>query len=327
MYTKIIESSYFTKNTRGNFMRIHIKKIEENDKSIIPAFEMEVKLTGIYTDMIRTQLILDQLSKIGYTYRMNEGHYPLLTVEETFRFYMGLGDCTIPLHEMLTLFRLKDERKTKVKHLSESAKNCLSFLRSYLFTKELLVIEEPFDRLDEEYQRNIIRLIKRMVDKDISILLLSNNLEELLLVTEDIYRLDQSGFHQLDFKEDQDEIAVVTEEPIIKIEKIQTKHQDKTILFNPPEIDYIESMEGKVYVNVAGTSYSCAYTLQELEMRLQAYGFYRCHRSYIVNLQKVREIITWTKNSYSLKLNVQDGVIIPLSRARIKELKELIGIL
>jgi len=117
------------------------------------------------------------------------------------------------------------------------------------------------------------------------------------------------------------------EEPIIKIEKIQTKHQDKTILFNPPEIDYIESVEGTVYVNVAGTSYSCALTLQELEKRLRPYGFYRCHRSYIVNLQKVREIITWTKNSYSLKLNVQEGIVIPLSRAKLTELKELIGIL
>ena len=79
-------------------------------------------------------------------------------------------------------------------------------------------------------------------------------------------------------------------------------------------------------MNVAGTSYSCALTLQELEKRLRAYGFYRCHRSYIVNLQKVREIITWTKNSYSLKLNVGEGTVVPLSRSKLSELKELIGI-
>ena len=94
------------------------------------------------------------------------------------------------------------------------------------------------------------------------ILLLSHNLEELLLVTEDIYRIDHFCFHKMDFAEEQSTSS--SEEPIIKIEKIQTKKNDKTILFNPPEIDYIESVEGEVLVNVAGTSYSCSLTLQEL---------------------------------------------------------------
>ncbi|MDR0435024.1 MAG: LytTR family transcriptional regulator DNA-binding domain-containing protein [Gracilibacteraceae bacterium] len=41
---------------------------------------------------------------------------------------------------------------------------------------------------------------------------------------------------------------------------------------------------------------------------MKPYGFFRCHRSYIVNLQKVREIITWTRNSYGLILD-DDGTI------------------
>lgn len=57
-------------------------------------------------------------------------------------------------------------------------------------------------------------------------------------------------------------------------------------------------------------------TLQQLEGRLKPYGFYRCHRSYIVNLQKVREIIIWSKNSYSLKLIGDENTIIPLSRMK-----------
>lgn len=307
-------------------MDIQLAEIEDNNKIIIPAITIDAKVTAIYTDIKRTQILMKQLRKKGYTHHVNEGHYPYLNVEETFRFYMKLGDCSISVDEMLQHFHLKDERKIKVKNLSESAKNCLSFLRPFLFTKELLIIEEPFYRLDEEYRQTMVSLLHKMSDEGKTILLLGSNLEELLFVTEDIYRLDHSGFHKLDFKEERDELETKEEEPNIKIEKIQTKHQDKTILFNPPEIDFIESMEGKVYVNVAGTSYSCVQTLQELEKRLHPYGFYRCHRSYIVNLQKVREIITWTKNSYSLKLNVQEGVIIPLSRTKLKELKQLIGI-
>lgn len=307
-------------------MQIQLAEVKERDQVMIPSFTIEATITGIYTDMKRVQMIIEQLKKTGYTHRINEGHYPYLNVEETFKFYMDLGHCEMPLETMMTLFGFQHQRTTKVGKLTESAKNCLSFLRPFLYTKDLLIIEEPLDRLDEEDRQVIIQLIQQMATEQKTILLLSSNLEELLFMTDDIYRIDNTGFHKMDFSE---EVVATTsvEEPSIKIEKIQTKHNDKTILFNPPEIDYIESVEGTVYVNVAGTSYSCALTLNELEKRLRAYGFYRCHRSYIVNLQKVREIITWTKNSYSLKLSVQEGVVIPLSRARLTELKGLLGIL
>lgn len=308
-------------------MNIQLEEVKEKNKILIPAFTFDVKITGIYTDIKRTQLLMEQLKPIGYVHRVNEGHHAFLTVEETFRFYMDLGNCPISLEDMLQLFGLQHKRKEKVKKLTESAKNCLSFLRPFLYSKDLLIIEEPFDRLDEEARQTIVQLLNQMAAEQRNILLLSSNLEELLFITEDIYRIDHSEFHKIDFEgELTTQTSVEEEEPIIKIEKIQTKHNDKIILFNPPEIDYIESIDGTVYVNVAGTGYSCALTLQELEKRLRAYGFYRCHRSYIVNLQKVREIITWTKNSYSLKLNVQENTVVPLSRTKLSEMKELIGI-
>jgi ABC-2 type transport system ATP-binding protein len=112
----------------------------------------------------------------------------------------------------------------------------------------------------------------------------------------------------------------------ITIQKISTRRNDKVILFNPPEIDFIESVEGSIIVHVGGESYDCAMTLTELEQRLLNFGFYRCHRSYIVNLQKVREIITWTKNSYSLRLSTGKDAVVPLSRSKLQELKVLLNI-
>ncbi|OUZ40999.1 hypothetical protein CBM15_03495 [Solibacillus kalamii] len=50
------------------------------------------------------------------------------------------------------------------------------------------------------------------------------------------------------------------------------------------------------------------------------------HRSSIVNLQKVREIITWTRNSYSLSLQSTNKSEGPLSRTKLSELKETVGI-
>jgi ABC-2 type transport system ATP-binding protein len=112
----------------------------------------------------------------------------------------------------------------------------------------------------------------------------------------------------------------------ITLQKISTKRKDKVILFDPPEIDYIESLDGSILVHAGGENYDCALTLTELEQKLLSFGFFRCHRSYIVNLQKVREIITWTKNSYSLRLHTGKDDVVPLSRSKLQELKALLNL-
>ena len=63
-------------------------------------------------------------------------------------------------------------------------------------------------------------------------------------------------------------------------------------------------------------------TLQNAEDELSGHGFYRCHRSYIVNLHKVKEIITWSKNAYSVIIDNNEESKIPLSRAKYNEIQE-----
>ncbi|MFD0588772.1 LytTR family transcriptional regulator DNA-binding domain-containing protein [Paenibacillus sp. GCM10027627] len=112
----------------------------------------------------------------------------------------------------------------------------------------------------------------------------------------------------------------------VRFEKIPTRMNDKMILFNPPEIDYIESSEGQSNLYIGGESYPTAFKINELEERLSRYGFFRCHRSYIVNLQKVREVITFTRNSYSLILDDAAKSSVPLSKTKMAELKEMMGL-
>lgn len=57
------------------------------------------------------------------------------------------------------------------------------------------------------------------------------------------------------------------------------------------------------HIHVREGDFVCTLTLSELEARLTGFGFFRCHRSYLVNLQRVREVITWTRNSFSLILD------------------------
>ena len=66
-------------------------------------------------------------------------------------------------------------------------------------------------------------------------------------------------------------------------------------------------------------------TYGELEERLARSGFFRAHRAYLVNLQHVKEVIPYTRNSFTLVLDEADGTEIPLSKTAARELKELLG--
>lgn len=63
-------------------------------------------------------------------------------------------------------------------------------------------------------------------------------------------------------------------------------------------------------------------TLDALEERLARYGFFRAHRSYVVNLQHLRSIIVWTRNAYTLTLHCKREV--PLSKHRLAALRRML---
>ena len=52
-------------------------------------------------------------------------------------------------------------------------------------------------------------------------------------------------------------------------------------------------------------------------------GFLQTHRSYLVNLQHVTEVIPYTRSSFSLRLDDPDGTLVPLSRDAAQELRTL----
>lgn len=282
-------------------------------------------IIGIYTDQAKIQYLLRALAKRPniYTHLKDEQLYERLTVKEYVTFLKRLFKSTEDVTSLLHLVALQDKRSTKIIHLSNSSRQLLHYLKIYLTPHTTIVIEEPFQNMEEFPKQLSIQLFEKMTDK--MILLLTNNLEDLLIACQETSRLDAQGLRLLDIAERAEHVEIPQVVGPIKIEKIPTKKNEKIILFDPPEIDYIESVEGEVFIYVAGEAYPCALTLTALEERLLPLGFFRCHRSYIVNLQKVREIITWTKNSYSLAVHTSKTTV-PLSKNKLTALKELIGI-
>ena len=310
-------------------INISLKPYTEAGELLIPAVHLKIenKITAIYSDVTKLNYLKQQLLKEQniYVHTQDDGQYNRLTVEETFRYYTMLYEANMKAEQLWKEFGLQQQLKNKVGELTSSEKRLLSFIQPFLQQKQCIAFVEPFQNLQQAERKIILHLLSLLQNQEKQIILLSNNLEDLIISGGEIFRLNEQGLHPIHMEEERDEqIPVDTIQ--LKIEKIPTKKDEKIILFNPPEIDYIESIEGDVFVYVGGEAFPCTLTLSDLENRLKPFGFFRCHRSYIVNLQKVREIISWTRNSYSLSLQGFAKAEVPLSRNKLAELKDIVGI-
>ncbi|HEY8487566.1 MAG TPA: LytTR family DNA-binding domain-containing protein [Thermaerobacter sp.] len=88
------------------------------------------------------------------------------------------------------------------------------------------------------------------------------------------------------------------------------------------EVVYAEAENDQVFVYTATHRFPTRYTLRELEELLPPDRFFRCHRGYIVNLRKVREISPFFNGTYNLTVvHAGQPVTIPVARSRVPELK------
>ena len=106
--------------------------------------------------------------------------------------------------------------------------------------------------------------------------------------------------------------------------KIPVRLEGSVALINPAEILFASAQDGRAVLQLADEALPTQYTLGELEERLGRSGFFRAHRSYLVNLQHVREVIPYTRATYTLRLNDADGTEVPLSRDAARELRALL---
>lgn len=67
-------------------------------------------------------------------------------------------------------------------------------------------------------------------------------------------------------------------------------------------------------------------TIEELLDQLDSAVFWRAHRSYVVNINQIREVVPWFKSTYQLRMNDKKQTEIPVSRAQTKRLRELFNL-
>ncbi|WP_315067298.1 LytTR family DNA-binding domain-containing protein [uncultured Clostridium sp.] len=107
--------------------------------------------------------------------------------------------------------------------------------------------------------------------------------------------------------------------------KINLWKNEKIIVVSMNDIYYCAAEERITHVFTKNDEYSVSLGIAEFYETLPKDTFFKCHRSYIVNVNKIREIIPWFNNTYNLKLQDIDFQI-PVSRSNIKEFKQLMNI-
>jgi two-component system, LytTR family, response regulator LytT len=64
-------------------------------------------------------------------------------------------------------------------------------------------------------------------------------------------------------------------------------------------------------------------TIEDLQANLDRETFWRVHRSYLVNINRIKEVVPWFKSSYQLRMDDKKHTEIPVSRVQTKRLREL----
>lgn len=106
-----------------------------------------------------------------------------------------------------------------------------------------------------------------------------------------------------------------------QVKRISVWVNDRIVLIPLEKIAYFVAEEGTVFVVEGSARHELHATMAQLEARFSSDGFFRCHRSFLVNLAKVEELIPWFNNTYVLKIAGREEDI-PVSRSRVKALKE-----
>lgn len=125
---------------------------------------------------------------------------------------------------------------------------------------------------------------------------------------------------------EKEKLNTIKENQHSNIGKLCVIRDNKLVLIDSKQIAYIESIQNELYVYTENEVYQCNASLKELEEKLMTNKFIRTHKSFIVNLDYVKEIIPWFHYTYKITIKGRDGIEIPVSRNYLKKFKSVLGI-
>ncbi len=125
-------------------------------------------------------------------------------------------------------------------------------------------------------------------------------------------------------------VQMVEERPISqsgKTNKLLVKSAGRLYLVDGEDIIYASIEDGVISIVTKDLEGQSNFrTVEELQNNLDPALFWRVHRSYLININRIKEVVPWFKSSYQLRMDDKRQTEIPVSRAQTRKLRELLNL-
>ena len=250
------------------------------------------------------------------------GLYPKLSVRQNLTFYSNLyGVKSERADQILQQVGLQDQAAEQAGNLAPSLARRLAFGRSILHNPTIWLLIDPFANCDATSTALLKNLVTDMAQQGTTILIISSDRAQISGICDSVVEMENGRLTQ------QYRPAEQTAQSDLPF-KIPARLEGKVALVNPADILYATAEDGRTFLCTHDGSIPTHLTLTEVEERLARSGFFRAHRAYLVNIQHIKEVISYTRNSYTLVLDgttPENGRIeIPLSKSAARDLREML---
>ncbi len=113
--------------------------------------------------------------------------------------------------------------------------------------------------------------------------------------------------------------------PSLQRSKLLVKSNQRNFIVDAQDVVYATIEGGLITVVASGMEGQSNYrTIEELQSNLDPDMFWRVHRSFLVNIHRIKEVIPWFKSSFQLRMDDKKQTEIPVSRVQTKRLRALL---
>jgi len=113
--------------------------------------------------------------------------------------------------------------------------------------------------------------------------------------------------------------------PSLQRSKLLVKSNHRNFIVDAQDVVYATIDDGLITVVATSLEGQSNYrTIEELQSNLDPDMFWRVHRSYLVNIHRIKEVIPWFKSSFQLRMDDKKQTEIPVSRVQTKRLRALL---
>jgi two-component system, LytTR family, response regulator LytT len=119
--------------------------------------------------------------------------------------------------------------------------------------------------------------------------------------------------------------AAAMSKPSLQRTKLLLKSNQRNFIVDAQDVVYATIEDGLITVVASNLEGQSNYrTIEELQSNLDPDTFWRVHRSYLVNIHRIKEVIPWFKSSFQLRMDDKKQTEIPVSRVQTKRLRALL---